>query len=106
MSPDGVVSAWGRNAALPQKSLRMLTLVFHNGEEVYRSGIKRSFILDHPDEVSWPWPDAIGIHGYRHRIPAKVRRALRGEPVEVVVRMRGDRASPGDNIELRYGARL
>ena len=65
----------------------MQTIVYHEGAEVYRSGIKRSFILDHPEEASWPWPDAVGVHGYRHRLPAEVRRALRGEDVQVVVRM-------------------
>ena len=106
VSFDGMVSAWGRNAALPHKSLRMQTLVFHNGEEVYRSGIKRSFILDHPEDASWPNPDAVGVHGYRHRLPATLRRELRGKPVEVVVRMRGDRSNKRDYTELRLDTRL
>jgi hypothetical protein len=106
VSFDGVVSVWGRNAALPHKNLRMQTLVYHQGEEVYRSGTKRSFILDHPEEASWPWPDAIGVHGYRHRIPARVRQSLRGESVDVVVRLLGDRSGPRNYVELRHSTRL
>ncbi|PLW70617.1 hypothetical protein [Pseudohalioglobus lutimaris] len=100
VAQDGMVSAWGRNTALPHKSLRMQTVVTVDGQEVYASKRKRSFILDDELGPSWPWPSSLGVHGYRHRIPAPVWQRLRDADAKITVRVFGDRASNSDYLEL------
>lgn len=105
VTANGLVSAWGRNTALPHKSLRMQTLVHVAGQKVYASKRKRSFILDDQLPVSWPWPSSLGVHGYRHKIPAPVWHQLRGDDVRITVRVFGDRAPKHDYLELVEPAR-
>ena len=105
VSENGLVSAWGRNTALPHKSLRMQTVVHVGGQAIYTSRRQRSFILDDGLPASWPWPSTLGVHGYRHKIPAPVWHQLRHPDASVTVRVFGDRAPLNRYLELVAPAR-
>lgn len=93
VSDNGTISAWGFNRALPHKSLRMQVAIYHEGEQVYLSKRRRSFILDDFGIPGGPRPhNPIGIHGFRHTVPRDVLNPLTGETVVVEVRIFGDRA--------------
>ena len=99
---NGRVNGWAINRALPHKNLRMQLALEHNGEEVYASGLKRSFI--HGELFSPPSTDnlpILGAHGYRHKIPKGIVRDLRGESVVIKLRVYGDRAKSDDYHEVR-----
>lgn len=97
---NGRVSAWSRNTAMPHKSLRMQTVVYVDGKKVYASKRKRSFILDDQLRPAWPWPSTLGVHGYRHRIPAPLWHHVRNQDAKITVRVFGDRAPQGQYLEL------
>ena len=105
VSGGGKISAWSINRALPHKSLRMQTLVFHEGKQVYASSRKRSFILDRElsadDRAELP---TLGVHGYRHTLPRQLRDGLRGEAVLIEIRIFGDRST--DYLAIRREHRL
>ncbi len=92
VSRNGWVSAWALNRALPHKSLRVQLVVRQDGVEVYRSGIRRTFILDrYLSSWEYLYAPAVGVHGYRHKLPRHVVDSVRGEPLVVELRVYGDR---------------
>jgi hypothetical protein len=97
VSRDGWVSAWALNRALPHKSLRVQLVVYEGDNEVYRSGLKRTFIADNYLPI-WKYfgVAAIGLHGYRHRLPEEIADAIRGSEVDIELRIFGDRARLDD----------
>ena len=101
VSGNGLVSAWGVNWALPHKSLRMQLVVSLQGQEIYASSLRRSFVLD-TELASRYSPDLplMGVHGYRHRLPGEVRTQLEGKTARVELRIYGDRARAGEYHSL------
>jgi hypothetical protein len=102
ISETGIISAWSWNKTLPHKSLRMQVVVYSNEQEIYRSGIRRSFILDH--SLSFrrsPNLPVIGVHGYRHRLPQDILDQVIDNGADVTIRIYGDRASLSEYHEIR-----
>ena len=107
VSDSGVISAWSFNHALPHKSLRMQVAISQEGEEIYSSTIKRSFILDRSlQSESDPDLPGLGIHGYRHSLPKALVEDLRGEAATLHLRVWGDRAEDDRYRELQRELRL
>ena len=69
----------------------MQVLLQRSGEHIYESNIMRSFILDRtvPPTASNE-PAAIGVHGYRHQLPAEILEQLQGKSAILKVRIYGD----------------
>ncbi|MEH6587043.1 MAG: hypothetical protein V7720_10800 [Halioglobus sp.] len=107
ISETGVISAWSVNRALPHKSLRMQVVIQSEGQDVYVSKLKRSFILDRSLQsgVARSLP-GLGVHGYRHSLPKSVVGKLRGKTAIVSVRAYGDRASRKEYLETSAELRL
>jgi len=103
VSARGKVSAWAIDSALPHKNLRMQIAVYQEGELVYLSKPKRSFVMDR--EISSAFSDelpATGTHGYRHTLPRDLFNSLAGKFVEIELRVLPDRAGPDDYYSARY----
>lgn len=101
VSRSGLLSAWAVNRALPHKSLRMQVAVNFEGEEIYTSSLRRSFVLD--ESLSSAYPSdlpLIGVHGYRHWLPRELRTELTGKTASVELRIYGDRAKADDYHSL------
>lgn len=72
MTAAGMVSAWAIDDALPHKNLRVQLRVFDRaGRQLYKSGLQRTFIRDpelaSADRIAYR---TLGLHGYRHQLPA------------------------------------
>ena len=107
ISSRGQVSAWSIDNALSHKNLRMQIALYHEGELIYQSKIKRSFIVDREITSSnAPRLTAIGTHGYRHKIPRAVINSIKGEPAEIELRIFADRAGKQDYYATRYDLSL
>jgi hypothetical protein len=102
ISETGVVSAWGWNKTLVHKSLRMRVVVYQNEEEIYRSGIRRSFILDDSLALkTTPGLPVVGVHGYRHRLPPDVLNEVTNNGADLTIRIYGDGSGLGNYHEIR-----
>ena len=107
VSARGQVSAWAMDSALSHKNLRIQIALYHEGEQVYLSKAKRSFILDREIRSAFePNLPALGTHGYRHTIPRELFRSLKGELVEIELRVLPDRAGKSDYYSARYNLLL
>lgn len=99
----GFVSAWAVNRALPHKNLRMQVFVHESGDLIYRSPVRRSFILDDSLRTSFsPNLPVVGIHGYRQKLPANISAAVTAGAARLSVRVYGDTNSLQDYHELGH----
>ncbi|MEH6588604.1 MAG: hypothetical protein V7746_00025 [Halioglobus sp.] len=102
LSETGIISAWSWNKTLAHKSLRMQVVVYQNEAEIYRSGVRRSFILD--DSLAFrtsPNLPVVGVHGYRSKLPPEILDEVIDNGADLTIRIYGDGSRLGDYLEIR-----
>ncbi|MEM1113177.1 MAG: hypothetical protein AAGI11_14795 [Pseudomonadota bacterium] len=103
VSGRGKISAWAIDSALSHKNLRMQVAIYSEGELLYLSKPKRSFIRD--AQISSQHArrlPALSTHGYRHKLPRDIFKQVRGQPIQLELRVLPDRARASDFVSARY----